>query len=175
MLKGAQLTCPTREQGEFVSGRWTCLGNLTAAEVRHMFNNGLSYYGRGCLAEPFRILSGLNDEHDLTTLATVPQEHPMFRTMLALTLRHLRRCVPLILEQPHSTTLADTWFPQFVGVFNFTDKRENVGLAPRCPVSAEVRRVLQELAANEQLLYDIVRQRVDRMLATLKSVSAGGT
>lgn len=172
--QAADMPIPTPAQARGVGGRWACLSNLTAPEIRHMLTHGRSTYGRGCLAEPYRILSGLTDERDLAALATAPPGDPLLRAALALTLGHLSRCVPLVLERPDSAALADAWFPQLEGVFGGGGRRENVGKAPRCPLSAEARGVLQQLAANEQLLYDAVLRRIDRMLASLRPGPARG-
>ncbi|KAL4423826.1 hypothetical protein ABPG75_001127 [Micractinium tetrahymenae] len=146
-------------------GHFSCLSNLKAREMRSMFADGRTLYGRGCLNEPFRILSGLTDELDLTALSnSSTAEGSLLNAALALTLKHLSGCVPLVLEDPRSLQLAQHWFPQLAPAFVELKKR-NKGLARRCPMTERAQAVLQELAAGEQIVYDAARRRVEVMLA----------
>ncbi len=148
-------------------GHFSCLSNLKAREMRSMFAQGRTLYGRGCLNEPFRILAGLTDELDLASLSDSPAtEGSALVSALALTLRHLSGCVPLVLEDPRSMRLAQHWFPQLASAFQQLGQR-NKGLARRCPLTPRAQAVLQELAAAEQVVYDAARRRVDVMLAAL--------
>ena len=135
--------------------------------MRSMFADGRTLYGRGCLNEPFRILSGLTDELDLAALSRSPTtEGSVLTSALTLTLSHLSGCVPLVLEDPRSMRLAQHWFPQLAPAFQQLGKR-NKGLARRCPMTQRAQAVLQELAAAEQIVYDAARRRVEIMLAAL--------
>lgn len=100
-----------------LSSRYACLSNITSHELRSILLEGRSVYGRGCLNEPFRMLSGLQDEVDLALLSTAPLDGPHVTAALALTLRHLASCVPLVLEMPESLQLARHMFPQVSDAF----------------------------------------------------------
>jgi len=143
-----------------------CLSNLSPSEVRSMFTNGRSIYGRGCLNEPFRILSGLGDELDIASLSRSPTtEGSTLSAALHLTLSHLAGCVPIVLEEPRSLQLVQHWFPQLADAFQvLPHHRKGIN---RCELSQRNRAVLAELAQGERILYDAVLRRVDIMLASL--------
>lgn len=146
---------------------YRCMNLLTTAELRNMFVNGRTKWGRGCLNEPFRILSGLTDELDLAALSASPStKGSLLTTAMSLTLSHLSGCVPLVLEDPRSLRLVRHWFPQLAPAFvELQEVRKTK--AARCPMSNRTRAVLEELGAGERMLYDAAKRRLEVMLATL--------
>jgi hypothetical protein len=149
-----------------------CLSKLKSSELRRMFIEGRSRYGRGCLNEPFRILSGLGDEMDIASLShSSTTAGSALTSALTATLKHLATCVPLVLEEPRSMQLAQHWFPQMASAFQALPQH-NKGLVERCPLTSRTRAVLEELAAGERLLYDAALRRVHVMLAALPQGSA---
>lgn len=131
-----------------------------------MFLHGRTVYGRGCLNEPFRMLSGLSDEGDLADLSTQPVDGPAVTAAVRLTLSHAATCVPIVLEDPRTLQLVRHWFPQLSGAFK-TLRHMNAGSVKRCKLTDDTRAVLSELAAAESIVYDVARQRVEVMLAAL--------
>lgn len=148
--------------------RLTCLSNLTEPEISSFLRYGRSMWGRGCLNEAFRILSGVNDETAIAQMTMREGGAVTFQPILAMTLHNLAKCVPLVLEMPESFALVDHFFPQFASTFA-SMPRENTGQVGRCALSAESEAALVKLAndGGEQLLYDSVKQRVTLLLSSI--------
>ncbi|KAL4423827.1 hypothetical protein ABPG75_001128 [Micractinium tetrahymenae] len=146
---------------------YRCMNLLTNAELRNMLTNGRTIWGRGCLNEPFRILSGLSDELDLAALSSSPStKGSLLTAAMSLTLSHLSGCVPLVLEDPRSLRLVRHWFPQLAPAFMELQQVRKTKAA-RCPMSNRTRATLEELGAGERMLYDAVQRRMEVMLAAL--------
>ena len=159
---------PRSQERKINDPAYACLSNLTSAQVRNMYLNGTSMYGRSCLNEPYRILSGVADEADINALseAAAPGHAAHLERVLALTLKHLAQCVPIVLEKPESLRLARYYFPQLMSAFAELPHC-NKGKAARCPLSPDAQAQLGELAAAETLLYRAAVLRVDHLLAAL--------
>ena len=146
---------------------FSCLDQLNPVELRRMFMDGRSKFARGCLNEPFRILSGLTDEEDLAALSSAaPDQGWQLTAAMALTLQHLAQCVPVVLERPESLRLMRHYFPQLTPGLDSL-QHANALKVGRCPLSDATRSLLAELSVGEHILYEAVQRRVDYMLAEL--------
>lgn len=141
----------------------TCLSKLSSAALKDfMFKR--DSFGDSCLNEPFYIMSGFRDRSYLDTLDDLRRRRLYTHgavTVFEMTLSHVERCAPVVLEIPESYALMSLRFPQLVanGAFNST-QRENV-LKKKCPeLSGAHLDLIKQHSKLEQRLYDAVYQKV---------------
>lgn len=138
-------------------------------------------YGSSCLNEPFRIMSGIRtdvfaDKLDVCTphkrSELISGVHPEFMIALTLTLKHIMKCSPLILEAPESYTMAQQRFDdasgvRFVtrsgGMVHLNAKRNNhtCGDAKKHPWQQKNLHLMLCVTAVEQMLYRAVVQKTE--------------
>jgi len=150
-----------------------CIMDMTTDELREMFFK-VFWHDHTCLNEPFRILSGIEDEEWLNMLDEVPllsdkkDEGITYRRMgfgaapvLQNTLRHVTRCAPIVTELPESYTLIERRFPRLKNAFQadyiWTGRKEATKCAP--PKNAHLNLLLR-YTSLERILYNAVYRKV---------------
>ena len=80
-------------------------------KIRQKLIGAIDEYGATCLAEPFRILSGVIDEVLINHVATTPDD-AISQSIKNMTLDHMRECKVLIVEDRlNSLRIWEHYFP----------------------------------------------------------------
>ncbi len=151
----------------------SCINDLSVARMTRLLVEKLDMYNNSCLNEPYRVLGPIDDERVVTSLGydynntayTVSARHGQRELdVLNATIDNLQRCVPVVLELPHSYRLLKVAFPSLHKVNAFDHQvREQTGYnySRNCtaPTAAHLR-VLRELTAFEGVLYRAVVKKV---------------
>ena len=153
-----------------------CLSGIPPYELLSLLRNKTDTLGNSCLNEPFRILSGIDDEDiiddlgvDWVTSAITdstnavhiqPKFSMMEQFVLHTTLANVAKCAVLVLEdtQEANDFLMKRKFPGLFAAGGFKSKNLNVQHSfDKCPPpTPEQISILERVGAFERLLYDIV-------------------
>ena len=134
---------------------FACMSNVPVETMRALLKDERNDNGYGCLNEPFRIFSHLNNE---TLLSSLNHEDPSFLAVLNTTLQNLSKCLPLILNDPKIANLTQQWFPQLSDYF--TERIVlNVGTVEKCELSEKHREMMIDLTKSESIVYDAAVKR----------------
>ncbi|RYH00677.1 hypothetical protein EON65_48895 [archaeon] len=162
--------------------RIKCINNLSLQELdKYLYK--LDAYGDSCLNEPFFIMSGIEDrtltDHLDESNHTIVRKlthlrgqrnlthHRALLERLApvifdLSLQHVKKCVPVVLELPLSFELQKLRFPKLGALGAFMEKRvnENV-LSKSCDFpSGEHLKLIQEHSFLETIFYNVIYKKV---------------
>lgn len=168
----------------FVRLQKKCVTELTPNELINMLVTKTDKYGTSCLNEPFRVLSGMLDEDVIDTMGysveyenskVIPNLQIIDTQLFNLSLVHLYKCVPIILEYPESWVLLKRKFPILYsnGAFNPSTKsqealkKENIGVNCTIPTD-DLLNILFNITSLERVLYDTVYRKVKISMDTLK-------
>jgi hypothetical protein len=115
--------------------------------------------------EPFRIMSGFYDR-DFTGYGVEYTDEDKIHA-LRLTLQHVQKCSPSVLEIPESLDLIQMRFPRLPGAFS-TEYAENVNEYSKycklATLSPEQLQLFSNYTAWERLLYHVVFKKVAQRL-----------
>ena len=159
-----------------------CLATISVEQLEEYIHRPDSY-GQSCLSEPFRIMSGIEDE-DLLDFG-IEEKGKRLRNRVrrrrlveidALdiykrTLTHVAECAPVVLEIPKSFDLVADRYPQ---LFRDQETGANVGIdlinihptnrkntIDKCAPSKKQMELLLNATWLERRLYDVVHQKVE--------------
>lgn len=161
----------------------TCLSKLSNSTFLSFLDRKLDRNGNSCLNEPFRVMSGADDEKFISSLGFVSnlQNHtnpfiPRLNSASAMylesTLKNIQTCVPHILElHRDNEILFEHKFPLLAKHDTFKEtkvvpggsvKRDGCG-----PPTAYQQHVIEKIAAYESVLYNAVLAKVKSALIQL--------
>eukprot|EP01032_Pedospumella_encystans_P016676 gene16674-19018_t len=116
----------------FQNRNLSCINDLSVARMTRLLVEKLDSYNNSCLNEPFRVLGPFDDERVVTSLGyhynnvtyeVSARQGELELTTLNATLHNLQRCVPVVLELPHSYRLLKTAFPSLHKMNAFDHKQ----------------------------------------------------
>ncbi|KAJ1398775.1 hypothetical protein B484DRAFT_252798 [Ochromonadaceae sp. CCMP2298] len=151
--------------------RKRCFSNLTEEELHSLLVDDVDSYGFSPLNEPFRILSGVNDEDLLGQAGFVevggvitPRFTRGDAAMLEDTLRNVARCSNLLVEVDNDTTthMLQTRLPDLydAGAFHRRTENELKDKAECGPPRADQVSMLESVSALEGVVYHAVHEFV---------------
>ena len=130
---------------------------------------GRSKFGRSCLNEPFRIMSGLLDEKIINSMNVL--QSPLTLTVFKMTLDNLAKCVPFVLEREESSRVVAHWFPQLEqGIRQVSALRKKIKEGRNtsgCILSNAHFAVLEELTTTERILYTMAVKRWENLVYSM--------
>lgn len=154
----------------------TCVDDLSLEDfVSILFQ--YDEYGQGCFNEPFRILSGFQDETVVNHLMGLPAHPPgvsprekvdpdVLAFILKATLDHIRRCPPTVLEIPQSFDAMINRSPIFTKHDSFTaDTVLNANKHSCAKLSGDKLAIVKRYTALEMILYDAVFRKTAQRVA----------
>lgn len=156
-----------------------CVMDMPMDEFREMFLD-TDEYGSSCINEPFRVLSGVNDEVVIDNLMhgkedSFRRQRRQLVSSYAMevfkqTVKHIQRCPPVVLEIAETYDILAETIPKLgrVGAFEAT-AMEKVGSKSRkiCDhLEGDYLEVVKEYAGLEMILYDAVVRKSLVQIAT---------
>ena len=123
-------------------------------------------YGNSCLDEPFRILSGFYDP-DFTSYDGISFDLNDMIQAFRLTLHHITKCAPVVLELPHSYQLIAHRFPQFLYTFKESihdNINSDFSHCRNVSYSIEQEKLFKKYSVLERLLYKTIDTKISTMM-----------
>lgn len=175
----------------FRNEKVTCIAQLSNASFLSSLNHKLDSYGNSCINEPFRAMSGADDEMLINSLGIGSnienKEKPFYPRLkaesakyLESTFKNIQKCVPHILElHSDNDILFDHKFPKMAKHNAFKD----ITVLPTSAVSNDAicdapsayqQHLLENVAAYESVLYNAVLAKVQSALVQLKKQQLRG-
>ena len=164
-----------------------CLSYVPPYELLSLIRNKTDHFGNSCLNEPFRILSGIEDEDiiddlgvdwiasaitDSTNAVHVQPKFTMEESFVFhATLANVAKCGVMILEETQQSNnyLMKQKFPDLYAAGAFQPAGENMqdkyDMCP--PLTTEQISILEGVGAFERLLYDIIANHRRDVLRTI--------
>lgn len=146
-----------------------CIDELPFSTFAKLLSS-IDEYGHSCLNEPFRILSGINDETVIDQLLQNNQNHTVSikAAIMQLTLEHLQKCPPIVQEIYPSFDAMNRRYPLFEKHETFSDAIvANVFSRGCAPLHGEALTLVENVSALEMLLYDAVFRKTAQHLSVL--------
>lgn len=163
-----------------------CLSEIPESEFLGLIEH-IDEFGSSCLNEPFRIMSGIQDEalidhleedtgrRKLRGTSGAPMRdggrHLLQADYVAvfhLMLQHVAKCAPVVLEVKESFDLVNSRFPQLDGAFS-SKTHENQGPKKNCaPLTPLQLYLIRKRTQLETVLYDAVVTKVKSRVEEVK-------